>query len=373
MDLSWPAPAPLEGAKSRKRPIFKVDKATVDFDDSVTEVLGIALTPESRIGAIGDAGRSIVDMLLRGSGKAHINAGLNCLHIGPHLAGVAANCEQHKTAISDGLRKKPHVVVLDEALSARSETRGSSAWMRVFSEILRSEAFAAFKGAIVVCSCEETFAVRKLCSERWLLNKKCIQQEQITGRGFQIIENAVEAKDSSVEKTNGSRTQRRGGQRGAVADSEAVLEEARELSEFVFEEDLVKTSREKNWKVAFLVEETASGVRTLRGYLCYKHDLISDAEIHVERLAVSPQQRKKGHGRRLMQWLLEEMMRLPTSECARITCSAFDEVVPFYESLGFATADKPEDKEEHAGSDPATWMELRNNSLIESFRACDED
>lgn len=365
MDLNWLAPAPLEGVKSRKKPLFKIDQATVTLDDSGIEVSGLALTLDSRIAAIGDAGRSLVDMLLSGCvpAKAYVHESLNCFHVGPHLAGATASYEQHKKAVSDGLRKKPHVVILDEALSARSKTHGTREWLRFFSEILRSESFAAFKGAIVVCSCEETFAVRKLCSERWL-HKKTLQQEQITGRGFQIIENAIESKESkTLEKSSGGRAQRRGGQRGAAADSEAFLEEARELSDFIFEEDLLKFAREKDWKVALLVEEAASGVQNVRGYLTYKHE--PDAEIHVERLAVSPQQRKRGHGRRLMQWLSEEMMRLPSSECAKITCSAFDEVVPFYQSLGFATCPKPEGKEEHAGSDPATWMECRNNSLID--------
>lgn len=137
-------------------------------------------------------------------------------------------------------------------------------------------------------------------------------------------------------------------------EPDALLEEARALSEYIFEEDVVELARTEGWTLTLLTETGADGTRCLRGLLCYRR---LPTQIYIERLAVPQQCRGRGFAKVLMRWLVGEASCLSRSECASLTCSAFDKVVPFYKSLGFLVSGSgapPKGDEE----DPQTSMEL---------------
>jgi hypothetical protein len=215
--------------------------------EQVASVSGVVLTLESRVAALAEAGRAVVSLLLHesepASGGTWEQKGLNVVHLGPHLAktdgAVAPTSEDHLAAIERALRSKPHVVVLEEACSV-----GGAAWAQTFRNLLQSEGLQGFRGALVVCAREETFAVQRVCEERWsLAAESAMQQQAITGKQFEILEDVMTAYQAARSAEAEGNSKKRGGKGGrrsaddrqsaAKADElTALVEEARTLSEY---------------------------------------------------------------------------------------------------------------------------------------------
>jgi len=358
--IQWPAPAPLEGIKSRTKPIFKMAAAEVDVGGKVLTVPSVTLALDSRIAAIGECGSAVAAVLLGdlavSSGKVVPHPKLVVAHLGPHLAGVDAGVAQHIAAIVSALQERPQVVVLEEAMET-----GGEAWLRTFSEALRSKALSSFKGAVIVCVAEETFDVRRVCPERWTGASGKMCQENIPV-GLEVVEDALNVGDGECEST-GKAGKRR--MQEAAANAEALLEQARELSEYCFEEDIVEKARAQNWTLSLLTE-TVSDVVSLRGFVVHRMIAAPRAELYIERLAVPRKFRGQGHAQQLMSWARAKAARMPQSECSLITCSAFDKVVPFYQKLGFVVCERPEGEEEEEMEDHQMFMKL---SVVKAAKA----
>jgi len=368
----WPNPAPLEGVKSQKRAIFKVANAEVpkagnaEVPDQVGgpwTIAQVAVALESRIAAIGEGSRALVDLLLsnvqENSGSVSRHASLSVAHLSPHLAGAAASMDDHAAAIAATLKVKPQIVVLEEACA-----QGGAGWAKMFHELIRGQAISAYRGAvIVVCSHEATFAVRRICSEQWSTSGNQVQQQETPGRQLQIIEDAL--KQGSVKASPDNKKQR-GRKQTAGADTAGLLEQARTLSEYWFEEDLVEASRAEGWKLALLVDETPdeSG-SNLKGFMCYHMEQTSAGkELQIERLAVPKPSRRRGLGSVFMRWIISEARRMPSSECSALTCNALSNVVGFYETLGFTVNTDRQVQNKNEEEDPPVFMELPNSSMV---------
>lgn len=360
---SWPAPAPLEGLKSRKKPIFKVVSATLG--DGGARVAGISLTLDSRVAAVGDPSRAAIELLLGDAavvdGKAQPHEGLSVARLGPHLAGPGASAEAHCVAVAAALAElRPQVVVLEEAAEAKCE-----GWAQTFSELLRSEAARTFRGALVARVARESPPLRKLCAERWVGEAGRVWQEELPSTGPEIIEDALGGGLRPSEEPKGPAKGRRARQdRQAEEEAEVLIEQMRELSDYCFEEDLTESASSEKWTVTILVEPSpGGGARSLRGYLCYKMYPPPRAEMHLTRLATHKRHRGRGYAAQLMAWFLERAAQMPRRECASITCSAFDGVVRFYQRFGFVVTPRPPEagEEDNTGDegDPQTWMELQ--------------
>jgi len=370
--MGWPTPKPLEGVKSKKRAIFKADGAEVSVaaGDEVVDgvpLVGMSLSLESRVAALGAGGRAAVELLLGDSGDApgiFRQRGLVVTRLSPELAGAGADAEEHLAAVAEALRRdRPQLVVVDESLAG-----GAPGWAPAFGRLIRGEELKGFGGGVVLCCEEETFAIRRACTERWVHGGGKVRQEDGgNATGLQVIEDALlAAKDAAARGSADAGTKKRGKQRGgADADDElqALVEEAKSLSEFMFEENLVKKARKEGWTVTLLVSQAAGGGRSLCGYMCHKMLPAPRAEFFIERVAVSQKARGRGLGRQLMRWAMEEAARMPLDTCSSLTCSAFDWVVPFYGKFGFEVADCPEVLERDEEF-PQTWMRRPNVSLV---------
>jgi len=316
---------------------------------------------ESRIAALGEAGRTVAALLLDeqlpASGAVWRHPALKVALLGPRLAGPSGSPGEHAAAVSAVLKARPQVVVLEEAPG-----QAGGAWAKAFGALLRSDALRSFKGAVVVCALEETFALRAACSERWALVDGALRQEPLHGRGLEVIEDALGTGLGPRPGPDVAAGSRRRARRPGRSEEGALLEEARSLSEFCFEEDLPRQASAESWTVTLLVE-AADGGGSLRASLCHRWLPPPRAELRVERLAVPPKHRGHGYAKELMRWLFSEAARMPRSECERITCSAFEHVVPFYRSLGFAAAAPLEPSAEAAG-DPQRLLAKPNASLL---------
>jgi len=281
--------------------------------------------------------------------------------LGPHLAGPGADVEDHFEAVTAALREKPQIVVLQEALA------GGPGWAKAFHGLLRCEDLRSFGGAVIICALEETFAIRRVCTERWTSVGDTVKQEDMGGgRGLQILEDVFGKSANSDEaqgKAKGKRGKKRDDDGGDMRD---LLEAARSLSEFMFEEDLSDFARKEGWIVTLLVDVSSSGGRVLCGYMCHRMMPAPRSELHIERLAVTQKVQGRGYGKQLMRWVMEEASRIPQEECAVLSCSAFHRVVPFYGKYGFEVADCPDPKkvDDEEEDDPQTWMQRPNKSLV---------
>lgn len=350
--MQWPVPTPLEGIKSRTKAIFKSAELDLQVGAATFHVPSASISLESRIAAIGESGSALAAVLLGdlkvSSGKVTPHAKLSVVHLGPHLAGADALAPQHSAAIMSALEERPQVVVLEEAVGT-----GGEAWLRAFSEVLRSKALSLFKGAVIVCVEDETFDIRRVCQERWTLatgSKIC--QESIP-TGLEVVEDALKVDDE--DGASGKAAKRR--MQEAAASAEALLEEARELSQYCFEEDIIEKARTHNWTLSILTD-TVSDVVSLRGFVVYRMIAAPRAELYVERLAVPRKFRGHGYAQLLMSWVRSRAARMPQSECSLITCSAFDKVVPFYQKLGFEVCERPDGEEEEEMEDHQMFMKL---------------
>jgi GNAT superfamily N-acetyltransferase len=363
-EVAWPAPAALEGVKSRKRPIFKVEKAVGLGKCGTRSASSISINLDSRVLALGDGGEAVLPLLLDPKSVVPTrHASLGVARLGPHLAGAAASADEHKVAVSEALASRPQIVVLEERLPD-----GGVAWVDVFHGLLRSAALRSFRGAVIVVAREETFLLREVCTERWADGQQVMEthQEAITGCNLQISQDALaNTSPSALLEVASPSSRKRGGRGGDGSEGPGeMLWEAVSLFELMFEEDLLEKVKTEGWKVSFLIQTSADGyTKHLLGLICYSLASSLRAELHVDRIAVQMSLRGRGFGRILMQWIIEEAARMPTSRCACISCSALDNVVPFYQRVGFAACARPESWPVPEG-EPQTWMELPNASLV---------
>jgi len=361
---AWPIPGKLEGVKTRSKVIVKARKGEIEVaGDRVYGFSNIAMSGESRILAVGAAGHAVAQMVLKKqspkSGEiAHV-VGLVMVHLGPHLAGVGASCDEHEAAVNDALRVKPHIVVLDEALA-----EGSQTWIQTFDKVLHNEAIRGFKGGVVVCVATEPVGPPcHGCNEKWADAQEPdsrILQTDVSSK-LRLIQNAQDESTAGLESASKELSRKLGRESANVCiDTAVLMEAARELSEYCFEEDLFKVATRDDDTITLLTETFPSGMSCLCGYICYKFYQTPRAELHITRLAVPRSHRRRGLGKQLMQWIMGRAARAPTSEVQFITVTALETAVPFYAKFGFVVAPSREKLKE----EDVTWMEIPNVSVV---------
>lgn len=335
--LSWPSPKPLEGVKSRKRHVFKVESAKLQVGKGQVVVASdLSLTLASRVAALGEAGSAAVTDWLLGAAVANAESegqeppsgmlrheGLNVVCFGPGRPG--SSCAVAMAALLAD--ERPQVVVLDEAREA-----GDAAWKQTYEEVLQSEALRAYRGAVVVCAAEETRHLAQVCSECWTLAEGVLSQEPC----LEVILDALEEVDAS---------------------SEALMKKALEI-ESCHLAYWIDRSRDEGWQVTLFGKGGPDGNQELAGFLCH-HMIKQLAEFKVEFVFVPDWLRGGGYGKRLVRWVIDRAAHMPKSACSWISLSAVDERVSFYEQFGFVDLDSSESK-----SEDQTWMELENRSLV---------
>lgn len=211
----WHVPKPLSGIKSRQKPVFKVESGSElsvpgklifphlgDSKNNTETVVPVAtplsLTLDSRILAVGDAGRAVAKLLLQGAegsstaqgcpvitsmspiiaGDAGGGGGsplflhqeMEVLHLGPHLILPNRSDEDSESPkmtegqrarflVSKALEKSRAQVVLVEKEFMLGQEEVASAekkavleiWERTLKQVLLSEGLQTFKGAVVCC------------------------------------------------------------------------------------------------------------------------------------------------------------------------------------------------------------------------------
>jgi len=349
MLLPWPVPTPLEGVKSRKRAIFSLEAANVVVEgDVVSRISSVRLCLESRVVAVGAAGRALVEVLLGdrklAGGRAQAHDGLRAVRLGASTAGcLDADGHFDEAAVVTALQCRPHVVVLEEGVE-------SEAWASIFEHLLTCAEVISFRGAIVVCAHEETLAVRSLCTERWTGADGWLWQEQLAGDALEIWEDVLGALSTKCDKS--------------IQPQEGMddlLRECSEVAQHFFSEDSVAKARERGWVLSLLVEPLPAEPPRLCAFMCHRPPGHGRNDLHVARLAVPETARRGGYGQRLMHWILRKAANLPKSECAWVSLSSLDTAMPFYEKFGFIdmTCDDMEDPDHFQ-----TWMELQNVSVV---------
>lgn len=361
-DVPWPRPLPLEGVKSRKRPIFEVPKASFKSNDthSMNTFTDLELTLESRVAVAGDRlCRSTIDLLLGTrklvTGELSRQYGLLVCHLGPHLM---KNLEQDSVELylqvaAAALEQRPHVLILDEA-----QLTGSEVWSQAFHQLLHHQSLHEFRGAVVICAAEETQGIRRICQQRW------------TGAGEWLWQESME-EDECLEFSEDVLS--KAGEESYV--EEQFVQEIRSQNPFL--EDTVKVAQDGGWTLTVLttlesdhaeVDEASALTnstkckRRLAGFICYT--FASPGYCKIKRIAVVKLLRKGGYGRRLLRFALDKASQRPHSEVAWVALSAMDAAVPWYERFGFIdmTADDLEASEHRE-----TEMELPNISTVCEF------
>lgn len=129
----------------------------------------------------------------------------------------------------------------------------------------------------------------------------------------------------------------------------AIMKEVSLLSHDAFEEDaLAMVTRKGGWKMTLLVRPEGSVDATdlplddfslddtqtpsLIGFLVYR--LRPELEsLSIAKLAIVPEHRQQGHGRRLIEWCMKSAKKQPS--IAYISLSSLPEAVKFYHRIGF--------------------------------------
>lgn len=366
----WPNPLPLEGLKSRKRAIFSAPRAYFKSisKQSATSFSGLELTLESRVAIVGDRhARTATDLLLGArelvTGTVSRHDGLLVLHLGPQLLdSVEQFVEHYLAAAAAALEQRPQVVILDQAAGARNE-----AWSQAFQYLLSYQAVHEFRGALIICTSEETQAIKQICVHRWTGAGEWFWQELISeDDGLEFCEDVLSISGKEMLE-------------------ERILQDVRDLAwKEPFVEDVITKAKDKGWNLTVLTrpadsaseklplqdasrqpdvnldqQEQSEGTRALAGFICYK---ISDSTtFNIARLAVVESVRTSGYGRRLMRFAFEKAAQMAQSRIAWIGVSALDTAVPFYERFGFMDMTAEDvDAEEHF----QTWMEMPNVSNV---------
>jgi len=133
------------------------------------------------------------------------------------------------------------------------------------------------------------------------------------------------------------------------------------LSASAFKEDsMLELRRGEGWCLVVCHQGAM-----LNGYLVYRRFGPPLRMLVVLRLAVRPQLRRRGHGRRLMEWIYSYARQAPASECNKVCLSALPGAVDFYARLGFAQGKqvqgvqgKDDDGLEQSRAEQV-WMERR--------------
>jgi len=269
--------------------------------------------------------------------------------------------EEHYAAVAAALASKPHIVVLELAFS-----QGGAGWAETLREMVRSPSLSAFKGAVIVaCEQDIPFAVRRLCYELWEGSSSELVQRDMPGRDKYVIEDALNAYVREPTNDN-TKTRRNKKQDQAEPSLGGLVEEARAVSEYWFEEDLFKVAQKKDWTVAFLVEDDANS--SFRGYIAYCFvQTPTGTAINIERVGVPRAFCRRGYGSILIQWLIDDAAQIPRSKCSAITTEALSNVVRFYKRHGFVESLNQQHDEQN-DDDPNIFMERPNIS-----RVCEND
>mmetsp|Transcript_9692 Transcript_9692/g.18646 ORF Transcript_9692/g.18646 Transcript_9692/m.18646 type:complete len:367 (-) Transcript_9692:92-1192(-) len=348
--VTWPVPQALEGVKSRKRPIFAVSSASLAVaGEAVSQISGLKINLESRIAAVGEAGRAAVELLL---GECQLTRGRPCRHdrlraarLGPppQSSDFGFNSDTIATAIADVLEQRPQVVILEERPDA------GEAWQTALLDILDGPQVRSFRGAVItsVQSLESKVgrAALALCHERWLGADGWLWQESVGADSLEVWEDVL-------------------GEGGLFKDNprlDKLLPEVAETASHFFKEDAVAKSLEHGWKLSLLIDKDAEEGAEFCGYMCHRPPRDGKNALHIARLAVPVKRHYGGYGQHLMLWILRKAARMPQSECAWISLSSLDSAMDFYERFGFVdmTCDDQTDPEHFQ-----TWMEMQNRSVV---------
>mmetsp|Transcript_1090 Transcript_1090/g.2013 ORF Transcript_1090/g.2013 Transcript_1090/m.2013 type:complete len:943 (+) Transcript_1090:81-2909(+) len=131
------------------------------------------------------------------------------------------------------------------------------------------------------------------------------------------------------------------------------------LSNECFQEDSMEVyTQSTDWNLVFYHQ----GARLL-GYLVYRRWPPPLRMVVVLRLAVVPEQRCKGHGGRLLEWMDKFAQQLPSTDCNKIGLRSLPGAVDFYRKLGFVessnVAGALDDDHRQMCQEEQTWMEKK--------------
>lgn len=348
--MTWPIPQALEGVKSRRRPIFAASSASLAVaGEAVSQISGLKITLESRILAVGDAGRAAVELLLGERqlthGRPSRHDGLRVARLGPLPLSSNSGYDSGAiaTIIADALEQRPQVVILEERPDA------GEAWQNALLDILDGPQVRSFRGAVItsVQSCESKVgcASLALCRERWLGADGWLWQERVAADSLELWEDVLGEGDLFKNDPR----------------LDKFLPGVAEMATHFFHEDAVAKCRDNGWKLSLLIDRNAEEGAELCGYMCHRPPRDGKTTMHVARLAVPAQRQCGGYGQHLMLWILRKAARMPHSECAWISLSSLDSAMEFYERFGFVdmTCDDHTDPDHFQ-----TLMEMQNRSVV---------
>jgi len=331
MSVQWPLPRPLENVKSKQRAVFELSDAVLNVKNEEgtfcqeCNVASVSLTLESRVVAIGHAGRALADVLLGLqmpiSESVRRHEDLTVLHVGPHL--VDSN------GIVAALEARPHVLVLTDA-------GDDGEWGKIFQEVLYSQELRSFRGALVLCVSQEDQdrIPEGLCSTRWVASNGTLHAESVSIRGNIIDDLCEKAKvDPSYNP---------------------LLAQVSELAASHF------GNADEGWTVVALTTANSSGGHELVGYMSYNAEPALDA-LCLQRLAVLPKYRRCGYASQLVQWMIE---RTKTSGFDSLSVHAVPKLQTINTALGFSYID-PADETRPDEEKTSAWMMFCHPSKTE--------
>lgn len=134
----------------------------------------------------------------------------------------------------------------------------------------------------------------------------------------------------------------------------SIMKEVTVLSHDAFEEDALHlVTRKSGWKMTLMVLPEGAADASLMpllgfsldddepcqhliGFLVYR--LRPELEsLSIAKLAIVPEHRQQGHGRRLIEWCVKSAKKQP--QIAYISLSSLPEAVKFYNRIGFRAVD----------------------------------
>lgn len=332
-DFVLPSPPPLEGVKSRKRQIFQATSVSSKVQNGIVPAHGLSLSLESRVIAVGIAGQVAVRLLVHQqneeSEQLSRHKGLTVLQIQPSeiSAEAAAEVGYYKAVLALVAQKRPHVLVVDEALHLEN-----ASWREAFLNLVTSEEFRRFRGAIVFCCDAESVNLHQLCSERWVLANTVVRQQPCFDVTLDMLTCSRDQLFDEIEKID-------------YCDLRYWIDRA----------------ESEGWTVTrFGATGCLNEPCSLRGLIF--HNMVPGyAEFNVRFIFVPKAHRCRGLGGQLVQWVIEKARQMPPSECRWISLEAADdELVAWYEKFGFTDMSCG-----HTDGDYGqTRMEMQNVSLV---------
>jgi len=202
--------------------------------------------------------------------------------------------------------------------------------------------------------------VRELFEDEWL---RWWEASRRTLQNFSTVMLPAEAWHRAVTRIGGEVCGRDGQDRTEVVDIRKINPDYRTiimaqisiLSHSVFTEDLLSEAKQRDgWRVVVC----HLGAQ-LHGYLVYRKWGPPVRMMVVLRVAVLPQMRMGGSGRRLVEWIFHYARQF--HDVNKVGLSARLEAVGFYERLGFTQGDFQEPPELSGADQECTqvWMERR--------------